>query len=83
MVPVVPCAALVRHIAPFFQQGKTGLPPFSCKQAMRSLCAAVVHAILSGQEGVFFDTSLYLEFAKSGSMEIVGISLSILANVSR
>ena len=46
MDKVVPWAALVELIAPYYPEGKTGRPPFSLQTMLRiHLLAAMVHAV--------------------------------------
>ena len=65
MEQVVPWAALVELISPYYPQGKTGRPPFSLQTMLR------VHFMQQwftlsdpGMEEAFFDTPLYREFAQ-------------------
>ena len=65
MDQVVPWAALVELIAPYYPEGKTGRPPFSLQTMLR------VHFLQQwftlsdpGMEEAFFDTPLYREFAQ-------------------
>jgi len=65
MEQVVPWAALVELIAPYYPQGKTRRPPFSLQTMLR------VHFMQQwftlsdpGMEEAFFDTPLYREFAQ-------------------
>ena len=65
MERVVPWAALVELIAPYYPEGKTGRPPFSLQTMLR------VHFMQQwftlsdpGMEEAFFDTPLYREFAQ-------------------
>lgn len=65
MDQVVPWAALVELIAPYYPEGKTGRPPFSLQTMLR------VHFMQQwftlsdpGMEEAFFDTPLYREFAQ-------------------
>jgi IS5 family transposase len=65
MEQVVPWAALVDLIAPYYPEGKTGRPPFSLHTMLR------VHFMQQwftlsdpGMEEAFFDTPLYREFAQ-------------------
>jgi IS5 family transposase len=65
MEKVVPWAALVERIAPYYPEGKTGRPPFSLQTMLR------VHFMQQwftlsdpGMEEAFFDTPLYREFAQ-------------------
>lgn len=65
MERVVPWAALVEHIAPYYPEGKTGRPPFSLQTMLR------VHLMQQwftlsdpAMEEAFFDIPLYREFAQ-------------------
>jgi IS5 family transposase len=65
MEQVVPWAALVELIAPYYPEGKTGRPPFYLQTMLR------VHFLQQwftlsdpGMEEAFFDTPLYREFAQ-------------------
>lgn len=65
MEAVVPWAALVERIAPYYPEGKTGRPPFSLHTMLR------VHFMQQwftlsdpGMEEAFFDTPLYRQFAQ-------------------
>ncbi len=65
MEKVVPWAALVERIAPYYPEGKTGRPPFSLQTMLR------VHFMQQwftlsdpAMEEAFFDTPLYREFAQ-------------------
>jgi transposase, IS5 family len=65
MEKVVPWAALVELIAPYYPEGKTGRPPFSLMTMLR------VHFMQQwftlsdpAMEEAFFDTPLYREFAQ-------------------
>jgi IS5 family transposase len=65
MQQVVPWAALVELIAPYYPEGKTGRPPFSLQTMLR------VHFMQQwftlsdpAMEEAFFDTPLYREFAQ-------------------
>ena len=65
MDQVVPWAALVELIAPYYPEGKTGRPPFSLTTMLR------VHFMQQwftlsdpAMEEAFFDTPLYREFAQ-------------------
>ena len=64
MDQVVPWAALVECIAPYYPEGKTGRPPFSLQTMLR------VHFLQQwftlsdpAMEEAFFDTPLYRDFA--------------------
>jgi IS5 family transposase len=65
MEQVVPWAELVKVIAPYYPEGKTGRPPFSLQTMLR------VHFMQQwftlsdpGMDEAFFDTPLYREFAQ-------------------
>jgi transposase, IS5 family len=65
MEKVVPWTELVKVIAPYYPEGKTGRPPFSLQTMLR------VHFMQQwftlsdpGMEEAFFDTPLYREFAQ-------------------
>jgi IS5 family transposase len=65
MEQVVPWAALVELITPYYPEGKTGRPPFSLQTMLR------VHFMQQwftlsdpAMEEAFFDTPLYREFAQ-------------------
>jgi IS5 family transposase len=65
MEQVVPWAALIERIAPYYPEGKTGRPPFSLETMLR------VHFMQQwftlsdpAMEEAFFDTPLYREFAQ-------------------
>ena len=65
MDQVVPWAALVKLIAPYYPEGRTGRPPFSLLTMLR------IHFLQQwftlsdpGMEEAFFDTPLYREFAQ-------------------
>lgn len=65
MEQVVPWAALVERIAPYYPEGKNGRPPFSLQTMLR------VHFMQQwftlsdpAMEEAFFDTPLYREFAQ-------------------
>ena len=65
MDQVVPWAALVNLIAPYYPEGRTGRPPFSLLTMLR------IHFLQQwftlsdpGMEEAFFDTPLYREFAQ-------------------
>ncbi len=65
MEQIVPWAALVERIAPFYPEGKNGRPPFSLHTMLR------VHFMQQwftlsdpAMEEAFFDTPLYREFAQ-------------------
>jgi transposase, IS5 family len=65
MEQIVPWAALVERIAPYYPEGKKGRPPFSLQTMLR------VHFMQQwftlsdpAMEEAFFDTPLYREFAQ-------------------
>lgn len=65
MDQMVPWAALVELVAPYYPQGPTGRPPFSLLTMLR------IHFLQQwftlsdpGMEEAFFDTPLYREFAQ-------------------
>jgi len=65
MEQVVPWAALVKRIAPYYPEGRNGRPPFSLETMLR------VHFMQQwfsfsdpAMEEAFFDTPLYREFAQ-------------------
>ena len=65
MDQVVPWAALVELIAPYYPEGRTGRPPFSLLTMLR------IHFMQQwftlpdpAMEEAFFDTPLYREFAQ-------------------
>ena len=65
MDQVVPWAALVELIAPYYPEGRTGRPPFILLTMLR------IHFLQQwftlsdpGMEEAFFDTPLYREFAQ-------------------
>lgn len=65
MEQVVPWAALVQRIAPYYPEGRNGRPPFSLETMLR------VHFMQQwftlsdpAMEEAFFDTPLYREFAQ-------------------
>jgi IS5 family transposase len=62
---VVPWAALVELIAPYYPEGKTGRPPFSLQTMLRVLFMQQWFTLYDpGMEEAFFDTPLYREFAQ-------------------
>jgi IS5 family transposase len=65
MEHVVPWAALVELIAPFYPQGRTGRPPFSLATMLRIHFMQQWFSLSDpAMEEAFFDTPLYREFAK-------------------
>jgi IS5 family transposase len=79
MEQVVPWAALVERIAPYYPEGKNGRPPFALETMLR------VHFMQQwftlsdqGMEEAFFDTPLYREFAKVPEFDRVPDESTIL-----
>jgi IS5 family transposase len=65
MEQVVPWAALVELIAPFYPEGRTGRPPFSLQTMLRIHFMQQWFTLSDpGMEEAFFDTPLYREFAQ-------------------
>jgi IS5 family transposase len=65
MEHVVPWAALVELIAPFYPEGRTGRPPFSLPTMLRIHFMQQWFSLSDpAMEEAFFDTPLYREFAK-------------------
>ena len=65
MEHVVPWAALVELIAPFYPEGRTGRPPFSLVTMLRIHFMQQWFSLSDpAMEEAFFDTPLYREFAK-------------------
>jgi IS5 family transposase len=65
MEHVVPWAALVELIAPFYPEGRTGRPPFSLATMLRIHFMQQWFSLSDpAMEEAFFDTPLYREFAK-------------------
>jgi len=65
MEHVVPWAALVELIAPYYPEGKTGRPPFSLATMLRIHFMQQWFTLSDpGMEETFFDTPLYREFAQ-------------------
>ena len=65
MDQVVPWAALVELIAPYYPEGKNGRPPFALETMLRIHCMQQWFTLsdLAMQEA-FFDTPIYREFAE-------------------
>ena len=64
MEKVVPWAALVECIAPFYPEGKTGRPPFSLQTMLRIHFMQQWFTLSDpAMEEAFFDTPVYREFA--------------------
>jgi IS5 family transposase len=65
MDKVVPWAALVELIAPYYPEGKKGRPPFSLQTMLRTHFLQQWFTLSDpGMEEAFFDTPLYREFAQ-------------------
>ena len=65
MQQVVPWAALVELIAPYYPEGRTGRPPFSLETMLRIHFMQQWFTLSDpGMEEAFFDTPLYREFAQ-------------------
>ena len=65
MERVVPWAALVVLIAPYYPEGKNGRPPFALETMLRVHCMQQWFELSDlGMEEAFFDTPLYRDFAK-------------------
>lgn len=65
MEQVVPWAALVALIAPYYPEGRTGRPPFSLMTMLRIHFMQQWFTLSDpGMEVAFFDTPLYREFAQ-------------------
>ena len=65
MHQVVPWAALVELIAPYYPEGRTGRPPFSLSTMLRIHLMQQWFTLSDpGMEEAFFDTPLYREFAQ-------------------
>ena len=65
MEQVVPWAALVELIAPYYPEGKTGRPPFSLHTMVRIHFMQQWFTLSDpAMEEAFFDTPLYREFAQ-------------------
>ena len=61
---VVPWAALVELIAPYYPEGKNGRPPFELEAMLRIHCMQQWFSLSDlGMEEAFFDTPLYRDFA--------------------
>lgn len=79
MERVVPWAALVARLAPYYPEGRSGRPPFALETMLR------VHFMQQwfglsdpAMEEAFFDTPLYREFAKLDDMGRVPDESTIL-----
>ena len=65
MEQVVPWAALVQLIAPYYPEGRTGRPPFSLQTMLRIHFMQQWFSLSDpAMEEAFFDTPLYREFAQ-------------------
>ena len=65
MERVVPWAALVELIAPYYPEGKNGRPPFALQTMLRIHCMQQWFNLSDlGMEEAFFDTPIYREFAQ-------------------
>ena len=65
MDQVVPWAALVELIAPYYPEGKTGRPPFSLMTMLRTHFMQQWFTLSDpAMEEAFFDTPLYREFSQ-------------------
>lgn len=65
MERVVPWAALVELIAPYYPEGKTGRPPFALETMLRVHFMQQWFSLSDpAMEEAFFDTPLYREFAQ-------------------
>ena len=65
MNQVVPWAALVELIAPYYPQGRTGRPPFFLETMLRIHFMQQWFTLSDpDMEEAFFDTPLYREFAQ-------------------
>ena len=61
---VVPWAALVELIAPYYPEGKNGRPPFALEAMLRVHCMQQWFTLSDlAMEEAFFDTPIYREFA--------------------
>ncbi len=64
MERVVPWAALVDLIAPYYPEGKNGRPPFALETMLRIHCMQQWFTLSDlAMEEAFFDTPIYREFA--------------------
>src|SRR3990167_1015880 len=62
---VVPWAALVELIAPYYPEGKNGRPPFALETMLRIHCMQQWFTLSDlAMEEAFFDTPIYREFAQ-------------------
>ena len=62
---VVPWAALVELITPYYPEGKHGRPPFALETMLRIHCMQQWFTLSDlAMEEAFFDTPIYREFAQ-------------------
>ena len=62
---VVPWAALVELIAPYYPEGKNGRPPFALQTMLRIHCMQQWFSLSDlGMEEAFFDTPIYRELKR-------------------
>ena len=62
---VVPWAALIDVIAPYYPEGKNGRPPFALETMLRIHCMQQWFTLSDlAMEEAFFDTPIYREFAQ-------------------
>ena len=62
---VVPWAALVELITPYYPEGKNGRPPFALETMLRIHCMQQWFTLSDlAMEEAFFDTPIYREFAQ-------------------
>ena len=65
MERVVPWAALVELIAPYYPEGKNGRPPFALETMLRIHCMQQWFSLSDlGMEEAFFDTPIYRELKR-------------------
>ena len=65
MDQVVPWAALIELIAPYYPEGRTGRPPFALETMLRTHFMQQWFTLSDpGMEEAFFDIPLYREFAR-------------------
>ena len=65
MYLVVPWAALVELITPYYPEGKNGRPPFALEAMLRIHCMQQWFTLSDlAMEEAFFDTPIYREFAQ-------------------
>ena len=62
---VVPWAALVELIAPYYPEGKNGRPPFALQTMLHIHCMQQWFSLSDlGMEEAFFDTPIYRELKR-------------------